>query len=317
MDTRIIELIASLSVLSRIEADNIKIHIPVKRTTAITGKTVTIVVSQSEPYDITLPDNVLWACFDGTSSMYKKLYRRISRLPTDETQHTWQLVTEYEGVYEEQFYAEGEEPSTGITLATIQAHGIMTLSGAPADPLNPVVVSANDPRNTDARNPLPHDEMHPNLPAEQLIHDDGVVNITAGIPVAGSVLFGTSESPTTYQRMALLDICEAMPVMTEPADPSTLTKLPRTGELLLGTAVQKYNGYAVGTTLDIVATVFGKDENENGFREFLGYFSPSSMTLNGVSVTECVIAAGNNRLVVTIEAPTFPALILTANLKGV
>lgn len=52
----------------------------------------------------------------------------------------------------------GDQGSTTVPLATQSVYGISKLSVAASDPANPIVVGDNDPRNSNARVPLPHSQ---------------------------------------------------------------------------------------------------------------------------------------------------------------
>lgn len=321
MDTRIIDYLAALSELSRVEADNIQVHIPTKRTTSITGKTVIIVVSQSEPHDIPLPDNVLWACYDKVSPMYKKLYKRTSFDSTLMTENTWQQVTDYEAIWETQTYVEGGgSPSTGLGLATTTNLGIVTLASAPLDSSYPEVVVIEDSRNTDTRTPLPHEEMHENKPAEAWVHSSGETILVAGQAPDTSIMLGTSTGPVYYAQLTRSDIYADRYPYSEfvvAQTPDMLEEAPFTGAIILKDIADRVNGYTIGESVELVVAVYGNSIDAEGFKNFLGYYQPSTIKQNGATVSGCIIDSGDNILEVTIENALYTTLSLTINLKGV
>lgn len=57
---------------------------------------VIIIVAHSEPFDLIFPLNGLWLDADSTMPTFKKLYRRVSKLPSLGFDFTWEEVLEYE-----------------------------------------------------------------------------------------------------------------------------------------------------------------------------------------------------------------------------
>lgn len=321
MDALLISFVNALNTITRLEEKNIGIHVPVKRTNSILGLTVQIIVSQSEPSDMTgVPINLLWACFDKSSPMYRKMYRRTSKAPSPAmgTEHSWTLVTTLEGVWERQYYAEGEEPTYSNPVATTTVRGIMTISGVASDAEHPTVVGANDVRNTNKRNPTPHDSMHPNKPTQQLLSDHTTIDIIPNEPVKGAVLYGSSNGPVLFYKLGKSDVCAIPPIDINIQDPSTLAQAPYTGMIVFGTTlVDKFEGLPVGTELHPYVQVYGSGVDSRGFRKFLGIFSPSLITHNGNAVSSVNIVEGQNNIVVTITASGFPSLVLSESFQGV
>lgn len=321
MDALLISFVNALNTVTRLEEKNVTSHVPVKRTHSILGLTVQIIVSQSEPSDLTnLPFNVLWACFDKSSNMYRKMYRRTSKNPNTVmgTDHSWTLVTTLEGVWEQQYYAAGDEPTYSNPIATTVVRGIMTISGVASDQDNPVVVEANDARNTNKRNPLTHDSMHPNKPAQQLLSDHTTIDIIPNEPVPYSVLYGSSSGPVVFYKMGKSDICAIPPVDSPTKDPASLSEAPYTGMIVFGkTLAEKLDGIPVGTQLQPVVHVYGSGVDSRGFRKFLGVFSPSLITHNGNAVASPTIVEGENNITVTVTASGFPSLVLSESFQGV
>lgn len=162
------------------------------------------VVSHVEPNHVTLPLNVTWVVADPESPHYLKALRRASALPFDGYRNTWAELRTYEDFEEEpQFwdlsatFQFGEVQVTGVQPATETMRGIFSLNREPLDPLDPVVVSHEDPRMDNERQPLPH--THPLFPASMLEGSTGIneffVHIEDGkSPRAGEALMLTGEN---------------------------------------------------------------------------------------------------------------------------
>lgn len=175
-------------------------------------KTSTFVVAINEPHDMILPLNVIWVCFDGTSGLYKKALKRVSKDPDENGQlvQTWEVLYFYDDLWHDQYYdAEDKDKLSNVVIpsgATTDTLGLVRLSHpAPeGDEGMPVVVSEGDPRLSDAREPLPH--VHPEIPATMLQHANGVVTVMNGEPAVGKVLKATSETSATWDFLTEDDI---------------------------------------------------------------------------------------------------------------
>lgn len=160
------------------------------------------VVSYSEPNHVTLPLNVTWVVADPDSPHYMKALRRASALPFDGYRNTWAELRTYEDFEEEpQFwdlsatFQFGEVQVTGVQPATETMRGIFALNSDPSDPSDPVVVSSDDPRMSNDRQPLPH--THPLMPSTMLQGSEGINEFYVEIsdsksPKSGEVLMLTN-----------------------------------------------------------------------------------------------------------------------------
>lgn len=175
-----------------------------------------IVVAHKEPSFSVLPYNVTWIVADPQSANYKRALRRVTSLPFAPYRNTWEILTVLEDIWAVAQYYEysgsfqiGEVQLNGITFATQKVRGTVKLLNNPvdtdpdADSENPVAISDNDPRMSDARTPTPH--THPLSAAEMLAGSAGVnefyVTIKDGQPpVAGQtlVLTGAGDEPNEW-----------------------------------------------------------------------------------------------------------------------
>lgn len=183
------------------------------RVNADTGNEFQIVVSHLEPSFSVLPYNVTWIVADKNSANYKRAMRRVTSLPFAGYRNTWEILTTYEDVFNFPQYYEmsgsfqlGEIQLNGITTATMKVRGTVTLANEAnaflqeIDPKFPVIVGDNDPRMTDAREPMPH--SHPLQAAEMLAGASGLNEFFVTIkdstpPKAGQALLitGAGKAP--------------------------------------------------------------------------------------------------------------------------
>lgn len=212
MELKLQDFITAMAVTS--DVDNLSKDTPqvMRRENSAIQKTSTFVVSINEPHDMILPLNVVWLCYDGTSSYYKKALKRISK-DVDENgffTNTWEVLYFYDDIWLDQFYdAEDSDKLSNAVIptgATTDTLGLVRLSyPAPeGEEGMPIVVSEGDPRLTDAREPLPH--THPEIPTSMLQHANGVVTIANGEPSVGKCLRATSETSATWDFLTEDDI---------------------------------------------------------------------------------------------------------------
>lgn len=177
-------------VLGIMSYTNISEHntpIVVRKTNPTILKTTTIVASKTEPHEMQLPLNVLWIQFDSSRADYLTMYRRESKAtPSSGTfNHTWNKVTTFDELWDEQFW----DPQDDILPNTEEANsgmlGTVRLTVTSTNPGDPVVITEGDPTLSDSRNPLPHDEMHDEVPATRLATTGRAVVISNGAPVEG------------------------------------------------------------------------------------------------------------------------------------
>lgn len=176
-----------------------------------------IVVAYKEPSFSILPYNVTWIVADPASANYKRAMRRVTSLPFAGYRNTWEILTTVEDIFSVPQYYEysgsfqiGEVELNGITQATMKMRGTVKLRNNPvdtdpeADINNPVVVSSNDPRMFDEREPTPHN--HPLQAAEMLAGSTGLNEFFVTIkdsapPKAGQVLILTGAGDEPNEMM--------------------------------------------------------------------------------------------------------------------
>jgi len=158
------------------------------------------VVSHGEPNHVTLPLNVTWVVADPDSPHYMKALRRASALPFDGYRNTWAELRTYEDFEDEpQFwdlsatFQFGEVQVAGVQPATDTMRGVFMLNREPADPADPIIVSSDDPRMSNERQPLPH--THPLLPSTMLQGSQGTHEFFVHI--------GNNRSPKAGELLAL------------------------------------------------------------------------------------------------------------------
>jgi len=193
--------------LSVADKRNIAVENPITLITQYNNQDFFICIAYMEPNHVTLPLNVTWIVADPASPRYAQALRRVSALPSMGYRNTWaQLMFEEDIAAEPQFwdltstFQLGEIELSAPALATVDVRGLFELNLLPTTPLDPVVVSNEDPRMSDARQPTPH--SHPQYPATMLAGSTGIndffVHIDGNVsPVAGQILKITSINNTT------------------------------------------------------------------------------------------------------------------------
>jgi hypothetical protein len=310
MDNQLVQYVKSLGALTGIEESGIQDPFILRRTNAVIGLTTVIVVSINEPYLEVLPLNVVWACFDGTTNRYRKIYKRISKTPdvVAGTQHTWELLQTFPQVFENQFYAPEDESAAGegLSFATTGRRGTIRLLEVAGDPANPIVVSDGDPRNTDPRDPLPHDELHPEKPL-QAMRTVGVTNVSVGpggFDANGTTLYATGINTAEYDQFTMANLVSELDYTTA-QDPSTLTAEINFIDFF-------YPQYTVedllGMTVGSVITPLVKAFVSSGIEEIptntlAGYYTPTTIEHNGavVSGANVTLVAGANVIIVRLS----------------
>lgn len=139
------------------------------------GKLFVVQVGYTEPTFSQLPYSVLWICYDQETSMYSKLYRRVSHNPsamTPELNYNWVEITDYSQVFEkEQFYVpvadldlvDGGDQVDPILVASTDAYGTVVTK---ENSLEPTAIISVDKRLLDPRMPLSH--VHAEIPHSML-----------------------------------------------------------------------------------------------------------------------------------------------------
>ena len=167
----------------------------------------TQIVCETEPYDYVLPMNVIWLCMDKESSYYRTFLVRKSKQPKGSFKHTWESVTNINLMWAPQYYDSADLPnSDAYPKATVDEYGIARLTTGPKNVGRPTFVAVSDPRNTDARTPLPHDEMHPEKPAVSLRTASGSVVIDDAAGTNGQTLRGIDATTTKYDKVRTTEI---------------------------------------------------------------------------------------------------------------
>lgn len=94
---------------SRGLSSNYPITLKVKESTD--GAETLVVVSYTEPYQMTLPINVSWIDGDPDSDDYKLAFKRESKISSGGLNHTWVELSSYEDIFEpEQYYLLEDTP---------------------------------------------------------------------------------------------------------------------------------------------------------------------------------------------------------------
>ncbi len=183
-----------------------------------------MVVSFSEPSFSQLPYNVLWICYDESDPWHAKLYRRSDHNQSQTPDHigkkyTWVELTTYDQIYDEDQYYQDVNTTpahelgqswVNVGAANEEIAGLVLVNKDAADG-EPVAVSDNDPRMSDAREPLPHN--HPDIPRTMvhvkgfytpdskypdLVNDDEyfVSFDAAQVPAVNEMFFITGQNPS-------------------------------------------------------------------------------------------------------------------------
>lgn len=167
----------------------------------------TFIVASTEPAGVVLPMNVVWLCMDVNSTFYRKFLARKSKTPAGGFQNTWEEVTNFNSLWAPQYY-DPSDISGGdeIPNASVDTYGIARLTTAPATVGRPTFVSVSDPRNTDKRTPLPHDEMHAEKPLVDVKTVQDKVNMDADVGDSGSTFIADSNVKASYGHLIATDI---------------------------------------------------------------------------------------------------------------
>ena len=167
----------------------------------------TFIAASAEPVGVVLPMNVVWLCMDVNSTFYRKFLARKSKTPAGGFQNTWEEVKNFNSLWAPQYY-DPSDISGGdeIPNASVDTYGIARLTTAPATVGRPTFVSVSDPRNTDKRTPLPHDEMHAEKPLVDVKTVQDKVNMDANVGDNGSTFIADSNVKASYGHLIATDI---------------------------------------------------------------------------------------------------------------
>lgn len=174
-------------------------------------KVTTVVCAYREPFNLIVPLNVIWFCYDPNSDYYKAALRRVSKEPdvANGFNHTYEVIDTMAQFNEDQYYDDEDAAILAqddpLPVAGVDTLGVARLSVAPKSGVTPIVVGDNDPRNSDARAPLDH--THNEVPATQIKTKTGVVTIgDSSAPVVGSVLIAVSPTKAVWRPLTSNDI---------------------------------------------------------------------------------------------------------------
>lgn len=174
-------------------------------------KVTTVVCAYREPFNLIVPLNFIWFCFDPNSAFYRSALRRVSKEPDTANghTHTYEVIDTMDQFNEDQFYDEEDATilaqDNPLPISGTDTLGVARLSVAPKSGVTPIVVGDNDPRNSDARKPLDH--THSEVPATQIKTKSGVVTIgDSSVPVVGSVLIAVSSTKAVWRPLTSNDI---------------------------------------------------------------------------------------------------------------
>lgn len=171
---------------------------------AVLNNSSMVWVSDEEPTRM-LPLNVVWLDMNRDRETYMKFVRRVSKVPSNGLNYTWELVTRVESIWAAQYYdAQDGDPNLGnVDTATVDRIGIAKINHPATQETAPSFVATSDPRLTDARKPLPHDEMHPEKPLADVI---GVVNMDNGAATQGATFVASSASSADQRKLTRAEI---------------------------------------------------------------------------------------------------------------
>lgn len=300
MDLRVKKYVESLEEYTLIEEQSPQVPMNVRVNNPVLGRTTIIAVSHVEPVDQVLPINVLWACFDRASIMYRRLFKRVSRDPDPVfgTQHTWEPIQDFNSIWDYiQYYLPGEEPDySKLPIATVGQIGTVTISVASADEEDPVAVSYTDPRNTDARVPLPHEEMHPEKPLRQVrttVNPVTVENTVTGAD--GMPITAMSSAQSTYRRLRESQVHQNNPQFVSGSNsnpPATVTRVQIYMHQV--TLDEMVNGVNSGKSVGIFVAAYNQSQPGDWiFRLFAGYYVPVMVRVNGAQITGNTVTVVN------------------------
>lgn len=319
MDSRQVQFVKALTEFSQVETITPDKPVIVKRTNSVLGKTNFFVCSKTEPHALKLPMNVMWVDYNRLSLRYKQILKRVSKQPDVQfgTQHTYVSVTSFDDMWFDHFYDLGDEPNGFYDPATETSIGIYTLSRNPTDAADvetPTVVTSTDPRNSNPRNPLPHDGMHPEIPARMLRTTGRIVNLDNGDAEANYSLIATNIGDSEYRKLHVSEVHEDSPVQPAQAA-SALLVAPMTAELYLPeyTIEDRARGVPVlsARTFTINVRAFGNSDPDTDHRKYLGIFVPSSVTVRHNNVIQTV--SGNQFVANQVGKYTIQAELVDVN----
>lgn len=213
MELRLEKLIDSVQVISNIDDLNDETPMAVRIQDPETEKVTTLICSLVEPTRMVIPMNAIWVNFDRNSSYFKQALRRISKSNNPETpqfEQTWELMYFYDEVFDDQYYdpadLEGSDVEP-VVPATESILGIVKLTTPPANPAAPRVISEGHYTLTNNRDPSPHLEQHPEVPATMVKTTTGFVVIeNQPSPELGMALVLDGAGAAVWRKLEEADI---------------------------------------------------------------------------------------------------------------
>lgn len=212
-DRRLVDFgfsVRGIAMLRNVSAMN---PVVVRLTNPSVANLAIVVCALEEPATQILPLNVIWLDLNPTSGNYMKFMRRLEKnTGTGGYTHKWQILNSFDEVNIPQEYDLSDQnriqASVSVAPATQGVLGIARLSYPASSSSSPIVVGTNDPRMSDARNPLPH--THPLPPISSVKTATGIVEIDQSVtPEPGMVLLATSPTTATWSFLNHSNITEA------------------------------------------------------------------------------------------------------------
>ena len=204
--TTLNDLAASLLSVTGFMDDTSKDQI-VRQINPTLNMSCTHIIASQEPVGVVLPMNVIWLCMDVSSVFYRKFIARKSKTPANGFQNTWEEVLNFNSFWAPQYYDPADlAGGSDIPNASVDEYGIARLTTEPATVGRPTFVSVTDPRNTDTRTPLPHDEMHAEKPLVDVKTVQDKVNMDAAVGDNGSTFIADTSVKASYGHLIASDI---------------------------------------------------------------------------------------------------------------
>lgn len=177
---------------------------PVEFQLEYNGKIFILLCSEIEPDTVTVPFNVLWINTDESHPDYLVVMRRVDAEPYDDGGYrgAWSIISSVEELYtEDQYFKTDSDPIVGEVVEYRPRYASDILLGGfytthdrqiDTDAGDRIVIGSNDPRMSDARDPIDHN--HADIPRTMFAaNDDAIVYISNNDPQIGDILVVTAE----------------------------------------------------------------------------------------------------------------------------
>lgn len=187
MELKLEKFIKALEITTNIHAQNLS-PVIVRITDKDSGVTTVICCGYQKPRYTVLPVQAIWIDFDPASDGYQTAFARVHKGDTPDTD-VWESIYFYADAFPDQTYSATDLSLISVALpspATDKQVGIGLLSTEDA-----TVAISTDPRLADARNPLPHMEMHPEVPATMCGSQGQAIAVSTPVVRAALVSNGT------------------------------------------------------------------------------------------------------------------------------